>query len=74
VSPSAGGLFFHYVNYYWAVHPERGLAFFNPLSRRLAGLGSAQCNTSELMRSDPGVSRRMPWAEVRLIPSAWVPR
>ena len=75
VSPPAAGVFRHYVNMWWAVHPEHGLAFFNPgLSDGVPRFrrGAAQCNASELMRSDSGVFRRMPWAEVRRLPSVWV--
>lgn len=76
-SPAGGGHFFHYTDCYWVVHPERGLAFFNPPGRngrrRSHGLGAAQCNTDPRSRE---FAARMgyPWpAEVRLIVSAWVP-
>lgn len=75
-APKAPGLYWHYTDMYWLVHPVRGLAFFNPAGpdgeRRFRGLGAAQCN------ADPQVAEmttRLPWpAEARLIASAWVPR
>jgi hypothetical protein len=77
VHPAAGGFFRHYVSYWWVVHPEKGLAFFNPPARdgrrRHSGLGAPQCNTAKRISQlvcDSGI----PWsAEVRLLESAWVP-
>jgi hypothetical protein len=77
VHPAGGGFFQHYVNYWWAVHPEKGLAFYNPAERggrrMRRGLGAPQCNTdkriSQLVRDES-----IPWpAEIQLIESAWVP-
>lgn len=74
--PVKGGLFIHYVNGWWTVHPEKGLVFFNPTRpdgrRRHSFLGFPQHN------SDERVARRMaathyPFpVEVRQLPSAWV--
>jgi hypothetical protein len=74
VNPAEGGFFMHYVNKWWAVHPDKGLAFFNAPGRRRSsnGLGAAQCNTDE--RIARMVSANAAWpVEVRQIPSAWVP-
>lgn len=63
-SAPGGGFYFHYVNRWWSVHPDRGLMLFYG--------DSAQCNSNE------ATARRLqqqlyPWAEVRFIPSAFVP-
>ena len=81
VSPAKGGFFQHYVDAWWAVHPERGLAFYNPPNtrtgrRRHHGLGSPQCNTDErISRSVAGKTVSSLWPEVRIeqFPSVWVP-
>jgi hypothetical protein len=77
VSPPGGTYFQHYVRCWWAVHPERGLVFWNPKGRngrrRAPGLGSPQCNTSEQI-SRSVCAKTIAWpVEVRLIESAWVP-
>lgn len=55
------GLIEHFKDWWWVVHPKKGLAFFEG---RLA-----QCNTNE------SIVRRLasehPWAEVRFIPSVF---
>ena len=58
-SDTASGICMVYRNYWWSVHPERGLIMFKE--------HSPQCNPSE------GVAHRIqmrlyPWAECRLIP------
>jgi hypothetical protein len=69
--PKAAGLFRHVVDHYWLVHPEKGLAFYNPPGRAHSGLGAPQCNT------DPRIRELMadcPWpAELRKIASVFVP-
>jgi hypothetical protein len=81
VEPAGGTYFQHYVDAWWVVHPEKGLAFFNPKSartgrRRHGRWGSPQCNTnkriSEMVGRETAGSL---WPEVRVekIPSAWVP-
>lgn len=73
-APVKGGFFLHYVNQWWLVHPEHGLAFYSPRSRRRYGLGSPQCNTSEQISRMVGV-KTAPWPdpEVRKLASVWVP-
>lgn len=76
-APARGGFFEHYVDAWWLVHPERGLAFYSPVTRtgrRRRGLGSPQCNTDERVTRMVG-AKSAPWPdpEVRQIPSAWVP-
>ncbi len=77
VRPAAGGFFRHYVNCWWTVHPEKGLAFFNPPGRdgrrRHSGLGAPQCNASKRI-SQLVCDKNIPWpAEIQLLESAWVP-
>jgi hypothetical protein len=79
VSPVKGGFFVHYVDAWWLVHPEHGLAFFNPRNartgrRRMHGLGSPQCNTDERISRKVGQDCA-PWPdpEVRQLASVWVP-
>jgi hypothetical protein len=56
---------------WWMVHPEKGLAFYNPHRRSGHGnpYGSPQCN------SNKKISERLcqPWAEVRLIDHVFLP-
>jgi hypothetical protein len=72
VSPAGGTFFQHYVNHWWLVHPEKGLAFYARRSGH--GLGSPQCNSSEQI-ARMVADKTVPWedAEVRLFPSVWVP-
>lgn len=72
VTPAKGGFFHHYVNAWWAVHPEKGLAFYNAPGRRRSGLGSPQCNTDERVTREVSANAAWP-VEVRQIASVWVP-
>lgn len=77
-APPGDGPFMHFVNRYWTVHPEKGAAFYNPVSprtgrRRRHGPGSPQCNSKEEI-ARMVASSAMDWPyEIRLIESAWVP-
>jgi hypothetical protein len=52
-----------YLDSYWVVHPEKGLAFYGK------GYGSPQCNRNE------SIARRFcpPWGEIKFIPRVLVP-
>lgn len=63
-------------NSWYAVHPEKGVAFYNPLKRhtqlRSRRYGAPQCNTNE------AIVRRLlyakpPGCEVVFIKHAWLP-
>ncbi len=79
VTPRKGGFFQHYVDAWWVVHPERGLAFYNPKDRRTGRrrhgrYGSPQCNTDERISRMFG-TKTVPWPHARIeqFPSVWVP-
>lgn len=70
------GVFEHYVDYFWLVHPEKGLAFWNPKSKvtgkRGRRFGSPQCNSSKDIAYM--VAKKTKWPhEVRQIPLVFVP-
>jgi len=77
-APPGDGPFMHYVGRYWMVHPDKGAAFYNPVStrtgrRRRPGHGSPQCNSSEDV-ARMVASNAVDWPyEIRLVESAWVP-
>jgi hypothetical protein len=73
VSPAKGGFFLHYVNTWWLVHPDKGLAFYRRGRRR--SLGAPQCNTDERITRMLAAKAPPPWdgAEVRRLASVWVP-
>jgi hypothetical protein len=52
--PARGCFFQRYADYWWAVHPEKGLVFYNPRTRvgrrRHSFLGKPQCNTDGRVR------------------------
>lgn len=81
VSPAKGGFFVHYVDAWWTVHPERGLAFYNPKStrtgrRRLGRWGAPQCNMDERISRKVGLDTAgsvSDGIEIRKFPSVWVP-
>lgn len=54
---------YNYMNSYWVIHPEKGLAFFDK------GFSHPQCNTNE------EISKRLcpEWGEVKLIERVLVP-
>jgi hypothetical protein len=72
VSPAKGGFFLHYVDAWWLVHPEYGLAFYR--RGRRSGLGAPQCNTDERISRMVGL-KTAPWpdAEVKRFASVWIP-
>lgn len=78
-APPGGSFFQHYVDAWWLVHPEKGLAFYNPVNdrtgrRRMGKLGAPQCNTDERISRMVG-AKSCPWPdpEVRKLASVWVP-
>ena len=73
VSPAKGEFFQHYVDAWWLIHPDRGLAFYR--RGRRSGLGSPQCNTDERITRMILAKSAPPWenAEVRKLASVWVP-
>jgi hypothetical protein len=73
VSPAKRGHFEHFVDAWWIVHPEKGLAFYR--RGRRSGLGAPQCNTDERITRMVMARCSPPWpgAEVRKLASAWVP-
>lgn len=78
VSPTRGAYFQRYAGFWWAVHPGKGLAFWNPRGRngrrRAPGLGSPQCNPSEAISRSVAAHAITAWpVEVRLIEVAWIP-
>jgi hypothetical protein len=66
------GLIEHFADRWWCVHPEKGLAFYNPRNSRgrRTGAGSPQCNSSETLARAIG-ERCCPWAEIRFIHSVF---
>jgi hypothetical protein len=76
-APSTGTYFQRYADCWWAVHPEKGLVFYNPVDprtgrRRHSYLGAPQCNADE--RISRMVSQHCPFpVEIRQVPLAWVP-
>lgn len=80
-TPRAGGFFQHYVDAWWAVHPERGLMFYNPVNprtgrRRHGRYGSPQCNTDKRISQlvcDKTVLTIWPDVRIDQFPSVWVP-
>lgn len=74
------GTFRHYVGRWWVVHPDKGLAFHNPVQwtgrRRHEGLGAPLCNGSEQIQRGmaEALAQNAGWpAEAVLVESAWVP-
>lgn len=56
-------IIYNYMNNYWVVHSEKGLAFWNK------GYGSPQCNSNEEL-----LKRLCPeWGEVKFIERVLVP-
>jgi hypothetical protein len=75
--PAKAGLFMHYVDDWWVVHPDRGLVFFSPRHRRrrgeYAGLGAPQHNSDQRIQTLLAQDRYPFPVEVRQVPSVWVP-
>jgi hypothetical protein len=73
VNPPKQGLFTHWVNAWWLVHPDKGLLFYRFGRRR--GWGSPQCNTDERVTRMLFEKAPPPFEgiEVQHLPSAWVP-
>jgi hypothetical protein len=78
--PTKAGLFMHYVNDWWVVHPTKGLVFFNPWRtpggqrrRRHAGLGAGQHNSDQRIQTLLAQNHYPFPVLVRQLPSAWVP-
>jgi len=59
------GLHELYINYWWSVHPTKGIILWKPRGHK--GLGSAQCNTNKAL-SESLTARLYPWAECKQIP------
>lgn len=57
------GLIKHIKDHWWAVHPTRGLVFWD--KKRM----SPQCNSNLAVTTS--LARMYPWAEVRFIPSVF---
>jgi hypothetical protein len=77
LNPSHEGTFTHYTSRWWTVHPEKGLAFYNPVGRngrrRRDGLGSPQCN-SDRRCADMVRENALAWPSALVfIASAWLP-
>lgn len=53
------------VNHYWSVHPTKGVIFYMRYS--------PQCNSDERI-TNKLQPKLYPWAEVQLIPTAYIPR
>jgi hypothetical protein len=74
--PVAGGFFIHYLNYWWAVHPVKGLVFYNPVKRSgrrwRSGLGAPQHNTNERIQRQMSAAHCPFEVQVRQLPSVWV--
>jgi len=81
LAPADGGHYQHYVNCWWVVHPEKGLAFFNPKNartgrRRFGRYGSPQCNADERISRMVGaktIATLWPEVEIQQLGSVWVP-
>lgn len=60
------GLIEHIKDYWWVVHPEKGVVFWRPNPRVEVPQGNFNKVVTE------GIIKRMyPWAECRLIPSVF---
>ncbi|UXN70929.1 hypothetical protein N8A98_07000 [Devosia neptuniae] len=62
-------------NRWWVVHPERGLIFWQPETRRRKGqlTGAApQCNSDETITRRV-IAKLYPWAEVKQVPLVLLP-
>jgi hypothetical protein len=78
--PVKAGLFMHYVDDWWVVHPAKGLVFYNPRRapggqrrRKYAGLGAPQHNSDQRIQSLLAQDHYPFPVEVRQLPSVWVP-
>lgn len=75
-SPTSGVYFRRIADSWWAVHPEKGLVFYNPLNprtgrRRHGHKGWPQCNSDQRIKELTG--RLLPFpVEVRFFPSVFV--
>lgn len=75
-APTKGAFFQRYADFWWAVHPEKGLVFFNPKNRRsgrrkFSYLGAPQCNTDERIKQ--ATTATLPFeVEVKKLPLVWV--
>lgn len=74
-APTSGSLFQMYKDFWWAVDPVLGVAFYNPTNqvtgkRRHRNIGAPQCNTDRRIAEQlkPRVC-----TEVRQIERVWVP-
>lgn len=77
VSPGKGIYFQRYAMYWWALCPDKGLVFYNPMNqrigrRRFSYQGAPQCNADE--RITRGViASVVPFPiEVQQVPLVWV--
>jgi hypothetical protein len=76
-APTKGVYFQCYRDYWWAVHPEKGLVFFNPKNRRTGRRkafrwGWPQCNMDARIKQLTAEDR-LPFAvEVIKVPFAFV--
>ena len=73
--PSKAGLFMHYVDDWWVVHPDKGLVFYSPWHRRrrTAGLGAPQRNSDQRIQQALAMQHYPFPVEVRQLASVWVP-
>lgn len=77
VNTSSGVYFQRYADYWWIIHREHGLVFYNPMKygnscRQFSYRGVPQCNSDE--RVTRGVSAKtVPFpVEVQQVPLVWV--
>lgn len=79
IRPTRGVYFQLMLDHWWCVHPDKGLAFFNPTHpvtgrRRHAGLGSPQCNTDRRIQEMMQIrDSAPPSTSVQFVERVWVP-
>lgn len=63
ITSSKSHMLYQYLNSYWVVHPEKGIAFFDK------GYGHPQCNSNE------SIAKRLcpEWGEIKFIEKVLVP-
>lgn len=74
IEPTKGRYFQRMTDIWAVVHPEKGIAFYNPSTRRRPGLGALQGNSDE--RIAKGVERGLNLTfphEIKFFDVLWVP-
>jgi hypothetical protein len=74
INPTKGQYFELMNDQWWVVHPDRGLAFYNPSRNQRAGLGYPQCNIDETIARALSDDGHLDWPhEVKFFSRVFVP-